>query len=345
MNIKKNNSNLVFPFYRALGITVLTIILLLVAWFAIDVWLLTFAGILLAIFLRTLNSFIKRIIHLSDKWSMTLVLGILAITLISIIGLLTPLISEQIDNLFIEIPNAWSKLQQSLSSFFNIKSISSIYHDSDLYQFFSQRKNILIQTANLFSTTFGILGSIVVFLFIGIFLAYDPHTYQQGFMKLIPSNKRKKANALFENLTLTLRWWIIGKLISMIIVGILTSLGLWMLNIPLALTLGLLAAILTFIPNIGPILSAIPAILMAVIQSPVIAFYVIILYIIIQTVESFLITPIIQEKTISLPPVLIIITQLLMALFTGILGLALATPLLAVLSVLVKRLYIEKELN
>jgi len=345
MNTQKNNRNLVFPFYRALGITVLTIILLLVTWYAIDVWLLTFAGMLFAIFLRTLNNLIKSKIHLSDSWSMTLVLGILAITLISVIGLLTPLISEQIDKLSIEIPNAWIKLQQSLSSFLNIKSISSIYHDSDLYQFFPQRKNILNQTANLFSTTFGFLGSIVVFLFIGIFLAYDPHTYQQGFLKLIPSNKRKNTKALFENLTLTLRWWLIGKLISMIIVGILTSFGLWMLDIPLALTLGLLAAILTFIPNIGPIFSAIPAILMALIQSSAIAFYVIILYIIIQTIESYLITPIIQKKMISLPPVLIIITQLLMALFTGILGLALATPLLAVLSVLIKMLYIDKELN
>lgn len=345
MNNQENNSILVFPFYRALGVTVLTIILLLVVWYAIDVWLLTFAGILLSIFLRTLNSLIKIKIHLPDSWSMTLVLFILIIAIISFIGLLTPLISEQIDNLSMEIPNAWSKLQQSLSSFFNIKSISSIYHDSDLAKLFPQGKNILTQTANLFSTTFGFLGNIVVFLFIGIFLAYDPHTYQQGFLKLIPSNKRKKTKALLDNLTLTLRWWLIGKLISMIIVGILTLLGLWMLNIPLALTLGILAGILTFIPNIGPILSAIPAILMAFIQSPAIAFYVIILYIIIQTIESFIITPIIQGKTINLPPVLIIITQLLMALFTGILGLALATPLLAVLSILIKTLYVEKELN
>lgn len=345
MNTQKNNSDLIFPFYRALGTTVLTFILLLVMWYAIDIWLITFAGILFAIFLRTLNNFIKSKIQLPDSLSMTLVLLLLAVTFISIVGFLTPLVSAQIENLSEEIPNAWSKLQQSLSSFLNTKSISSIYYDNDLYQLFPQKKDILIQTANHFSTTFGFLGSFVVFLFIGIFLAYDPHTYQQGVIKLIPPNKRKKTKALFENLTLTMRWWLIGKLISMAIVGILTSFGLWMLNIPLALTLGLLAAILTFIPNIGPLISAIPAILMALIQSPVIAFYVIILYIIIQTIESYFISPIIQEKTISLPPVLIIITQLLMALFAGILGLALATPLLAVFSVLIKMYYIDKDLN
>ena len=133
-----------------------------------------------------------------------------------------------------------------------------------------------------------------------------------------------------------------GKLLSMAIVGILTTLGLWLLNVPLALTLGLFAAFLTFVPNLGPILSAIPAVLMAVVQSSELALYVVLLYLVIQTFESYLITPLIQNNTLALPPVVIILAQLVMALFTGILGLTLATPLLAVITVVIRKCYIEK---
>lgn len=129
----------------------------------------------------------------------------------------------------------------------------------------------------------------------------------------------------------------------MFIVGVLTTLGLWFLSIPMALTLGLLAAILTFIPNIGPIISAIPAILIAFTQSPTSAVYVIALYIVIQAVESYVITPLIQGKTIAQPPALVIFSQLIMGLLTGFLGLSLATPLLAALSVIIKRIDVEKD--
>ena len=214
--------------------------------------------------------------------------------------------------------------------------------ESDLSQFFSQSKNIILQTATLFSTTFGFLGSVVVFLFIGIFLAYDPQTYRHGLIQLAPVKYHRSFDLLLKDLTVVLRWWLMGKLLSMAIVGILTTLGLWLLNVPLALTLGLFAAFLTFVPNLGPILSAIPAVLMAVVQSSELALYVVLLYLVIQTFESYLITPLIQNNTLALPPVVIILAQLVMALFTGILGLTLATPLLAVITVVIRKCYIEK---
>lgn len=338
----KNKLFFTFNVYTVIGITILTIILILVSWYVIDVLLLTFAGVLLSVFLRTLSNTIKRKIHVSDNLSMVLTLLMLIITLTIIVAIIIPIVSDQITKLFAEIPNAWNKLKQDLNTFLNLNSIYSIYQEINLDQYLAQGKTAVIQAANLFSTTFGFIGSILVFLFIGIFLAFDPETYRQGFLRLIPINKREKAKAVLDSLTVTLRWWMVGKMVSMTMVGILTSAGLWLLGVPLALTLGLLAAILTFIPNLGPILAAIPAILIAIVQSPTIAFYVIILYVSIQTIESYLITPIIHKNTISLPPVLVIIAQLVMGLLTGILGLALATPLLAVLIVIIHMLHIEK---
>jgi len=131
----------------------------------------------------------------------------------------------------------------------------------------------------------------------------------------------------------------------MLILGVLTTLGLWILGIPLALTLGIIAAVLSFIPNIGPIISAVPAILIALIESPSKALYVIFLYIGIQTVESYLITPIIQKKAVHLAPALLIAVQIMIGVLLGALGLLLATPLMVVIIVLVQMLYVQDTLG
>lgn len=317
-------------------------IIVFIAWYAIDVLLLTFAAILLAIFLRTLNHLIQRVIHLPDSLSMSLVIGIIITVFTLMITLLTPIISEQVKNLSNDIPSAWDKLKHILSSTLNLDSISSLYQQMNVPNLLPQGNNFLMHATNLFSTTFGLIGSVLVVIIMGIFLAYDPITYKEGFISLIPSSKQKKTENIIESIANILQWWIIGKMFSMVIIGILTTLGLWFLSIPMALTLGILAAILTFIPNIGPIISAIPAILVAFTQSPLSSIYVIALYIAIQTLESYIITPLIQGKIIALPPALVIFSQLIMGLLTGFLGLSLATPLLAAISVIIKKVYIEK---
>ena len=143
----------------------------------------------------------------------------------------------------------------------------------------------------------------------------------------------------------TLRWWLIGKVGSMIFIGILTWIGLSIIGVPLALTLGLIAGLLSFIPNFGPIISALPAILLAFIDSPITAVYVLILYVGVQLVESNLVTPIIERETVELPPALTIIFQLALSVMIGGLGLVLATPLLAVIMVLVQMVYIQDVLG
>ena len=140
----------------------------------------------------------------------------------------------------------------------------------------------------------------------------------------------------------TLRWWLWGKLLGMLVIGVLTTLGLWRLGVPLALTLGLLAALLTFIPNIGPILAVIPA---ALLDSPAKALYVLGLYLPIQTVESYLITPLVQRLTISMPSALTITAQLVLGVLLGAMGVVLATPLTAAAVVLMKMLYVEDALG
>ena len=142
-----------------------------------------------------------------------------------------------------------------------------------------------------------------------------------------------------------LRWWLLGKMVAMVLVGTLTTIGLWLLGIPLPVALGVIAAMLTFIPNFGPVLSAIPALLLAFVASPMSAVYVGLLYLVIQTVESYLITPLIQQRTVSLPPALTVLAQVGMGVLFGVPGIVLAAPMAAMAMVLVTKLYIEDRLE
>ena len=178
-----------------------------------------------------------------------------------------------------------------------------------------------------------------------IYLASEPRFYVRGFLRLFPENRRQRALEILKEIVDTLGWWLIGKFASMLFIGITTWIGLYFLGVPLSLSLGLIAGLLAFIPNFGPILSVIPAVLLAFIESPIKAVYVLALYIGVQVVESNIVTPYIERRTIELPPVLTISAQLALGILLGGIGLVLATPLLAATMVLVQTIYIEDVLG
>jgi predicted PurR-regulated permease PerM len=189
------------------------------------------------------------------------------------------------------------------------------------------------------------IANFFIAILVAIYLASEPQTYIHGFTKLFPLGRRARVREVLAEIGETLQWWLVGKSGSMLVIGILTWIGLSIIGVPLALTLGLIAGLLSFIPNFGPILSAIPAILLAFIESPVSALYVIGLYVGIQLFESNLVTPWIERQTVELPPALTILSQLTLAVLIGGLGLVLATPVLAVIMVLVQMLYIQDVLG
>jgi predicted PurR-regulated permease PerM len=192
-----------------------------------------------------------------------------------------------------------------------------------------------------FQSTFGVLGDIYVILFIGIFFTISPKTYTKGMVVLIPPRGQEKADQVLDKLGEQLLNWLKGKLFSMFVVFVLTAIGLAIIGIPLWLVLALLAGLISFIPNFGPLIAFIPALLVALMQSPQTAALVAGLYIIIQFIESNFITTLVQKKLLNMPPALIIIAQLIMGLLTGAWGLVLATPLIVIVIVLVQELYLK----
>lgn len=327
----------------AVGIITLAIFLSLLLWYAADVLLLAFAGILLAIFLRSLSDWVSESTPLSGGWS----LGVVVVGLISIltigIWLLAPGVADQIDELQKKLPQSVQQLERHVESYeWGRKALAQVPNANELVP---DKADVLARVTGVFSTTFGAIANFFIIIFIGLYVAAEPRLYSDGLIRLVPLNRRQRAREVLDEVGSTLRWWLIGKVASMIVVGVSTVVGLWLLDIPLALTLGLLAALLTFIPNVGPILSVVPAMLLALMQSPMQALYVALLYLGIQTVESYFLTPLMQKRTVSLPPALTIFTQVLFGVMVGSLGFVLATPLTAAAIVMVKMLYIQDALK
>ena len=317
---------------------VTTVIVLLVLWFTIEVFLLLFAGILLGVFLRGLARLFSEKTGLTIRWSVLVVLALLVLLGTGVWFLLASQISEQLSTLTESLPKAVANFREQIGGTEWGKWLLGQIPDGG---FTLGSGSFLGSFTSFFSSTFGIIANIVFVIIIGIYLAVGPGEYRKGFLFLFPRKMRGRAGEVVDEVVQALRWWLWGQLSSMTIVGVLTAIGLTILGIPLAFSLGILAALLAFIPNFGPIISMIPPALLALMESPSHMLYVVLLYLGVQTVESYLITPQIHKRTISLPPVFTLITQILFGLLFGFPGLVLATPLAVVLLVVVKMIYVE----
>jgi len=258
------------------------------------------------------------------------------------IGGAAPAVSAQVDELSRSLPKALERGATALDRYdWGRALVERARHLDD----FLVRRETLSRAGGILSSTAGAIGGFLVFLFIGLFVAFEPEVYRSGLVRLMPPRARKRGGELLTETAHVLRMWMAGKLLSMLVVGIATWLGLFLLGVPLGLTLALLAAVLTFIPNFGPVLSAVPAILLGFLDGPSKALYVGLLYIGVQTVESYVLTPLVQKKTVSLPPAVGLVGQVVMGSLAGGLGVVVATPLTAATLVLVKQLYVRDVLG
>lgn len=324
-----------------IGFVVLTFLLVTLLYFTFDVVLLIFAAALLAIFLRGLAEILGRFIDLSEGWLVLLVTTLLIAVLAAAISLLAPSVAEQVQHLREELPRSAQATANYISQFgWGRALIEQLPSINDVRQYISPA-TLLSGVGGFFTSTIGVVGNVLMTFLLAVYFASEPRLYIRGLVKLFPKARRHRATQVIASVGETLRWWLIGKAGSMIFIGLVTWIGLSILGVPLALTLGLIAGLLSFIPNFGPIMSAVPALLLAFIESPITALYVLILYIGVQLLESNVVTPLIERETVELPPALTIIFQLALALMVGGLGLVLATPLLAVIMVVIQMVYVQ----
>ena len=191
------------------------------------------------------------------------------------------------------------------------------------------------------SSTLEAITGILIIVFLSIYIAVDPAMYHRGIMLLFPQRKRQRAGEVLSAIAAALRKWLITQLFAMLTIGSVTTIVLLVLRVKAAFALGLFAGLFEFIPTVGPIVSALPAIAMGFLDSPEKALYVMIAYVGIQFFENHMLIPLLMKGGMNLPPALTVFSQALMALTFGFLGLMCAVPLLAATVVAVKMLYVE----
>jgi predicted PurR-regulated permease PerM len=208
-----------------------------------------------------------------------------------------------------------------------------------------QASGALSGLARFANLTFGAVANVILIVFLALYLAADPKPYARGLVHLIPRAVRPRFAIALDASGVALRRWLLGQLVAMLVVGVVTGVGLWLLDVPLALSLGLIAGVLEFIPFVGPILSAIPAVLVAFTHEPMTPVYVALLYLGVQQIEGSVLMPLIQRWAVSLPPALGLIGVVVFGVLFGVLGVLFATPLMVVVMVLVQKLYVEGALE
>lgn len=192
--------------------------------------------------------------------------------------------------------------------------------------------------------TFAVVAAMVLVIFLALYIASEPATYRRGVLLLVPQHRRPTVETLLDALGAALTTWFGTQLIAMAVIGTVTTILLSIIGVRAALPLGVIAGIFEFIPNVGPTLSAIPAILMGLVDSPRMALIVVGVYWGIQFLENNLLIPYLMKEQLDLPPALTLVTQVVMAYVFGFLGLFVAIPLLATIVVLVRMFWVEDDL-
>jgi predicted PurR-regulated permease PerM len=322
------------------AVVALFAVLIFLTWAIADMLLLLFAGVLLGVVLRTLAKPIARRTPLGDKLSLLIVVLVLFIILAIVGWLFVPEIVNQTEQLVDGVTAAIKQIEQILSQYGWGERLLEDTFGEDLEQL-PIPDNLLTNITGTFTVTLTTLAHILFIVFVGFFVAIDPELYRSGIVSLIPPGGRKRSREVINNVVEGLRAWLLGRVISMVAVGIVAGIGLSILGIPLAFLLGLITGILEFVPIVGPILSAVLPILIAFTIGPMQAVYVALFYLVLQQLEGNILTPIVQQKVVSLPPVLTLAAVLVMGFLFGPIGIIIATPLAVVLFILVKMLYLQ----
>lgn len=317
----------------------------------IEVLLVIFAAVLLAVAITGVRCIIQHRTPLSEGWSLVATYALVVVLITGAAAVIWPQLSEQIPKFIDQVPKALEELgemadrmpwvEQAIES----ASDSNGEGDEDGGGNGGNGFNLPSHALGVFSTTLGAITSFSLIVLIGIYFTLSPGAYVRNLLIMVPRAQRERAEEVMQAQTQSLRFWLLGRLASMVFVGVLSWIGLMLLGVPMAFTLALIAGLATFIPYIGPILGAIPALMVALLEGPTVVLYVAILYFLVETAESSLIYPLATKKAVHVAPAYTVIIQLAGGVVAGIPGVILATPLAVIGAVTIQLLYVEDVLG
>lgn len=328
------------PFVRR---ALCVLVLVGLAWVLIELsglLLLIFGAVLVAIVFDALAEPIARLTRLPHRWA--LLLAILVVFTVLALGgwLFGARVNSQFAELQQTLPRAWRALETWLGETALGDRLLEEARGWSL-----SGTGLLRNVGSAAVATVGALGGLLLVVVAGIYLAAQPRMYHAGLLQLIPARSREAARETAVAVGRALRAWLGAQVIAMVAVGALTSLGLWAIGLPSVLALGMLAALAEFVPIIGPIIAAIPSLLIALTLGVDTVLWTLGLYIFIQQVEGNVIMPMVTRRAVALPPALALFSVVALGLLFGPLGVMLGAPLAIVLFVLVREVYVKRVLG
>jgi predicted PurR-regulated permease PerM len=198
---------------------------------------------------------------------------------------------------------------------------------------------------NVFTVSVRFLVGLVVTVIAGFYIAAQPELYRNGLAKLFPRRLRKEANETLDDIGLALRLWLIADLMQMVIIGALTTGAVWLIGLPSPLALGVIAGLAEFVPYVGPIVAAIPAVLVATTQGTNAVIWTAIAYLIIHQIEGNVVAPLIQRQLIFIPPAVMLLAIVTVLFVFGGFSVIFAGPIAVIIFVAVNKLYVRDSLH
>jgi predicted PurR-regulated permease PerM len=321
-------------FLIALGLLVLALLL----WKLSDVLLLAFGAVLVAIILHAAADALVRYMRVPDRWGLTVAGLVIFVAFIGLAALFGTQVRAQFSNVVERLPFAVDNFSKNLG----LGSVSD-----DIAEMISNTPTggLAARIAGIGGAILNGLANFLLVVIAGLYIAANPRLYTRGLIKLFPKHQHERVESSLDASGQVLRLWLMAQLFAMTCVAILSTTAYWLIGLPSPIGLGVIAGIMDFIPFLGPILGAVPAVLIAFSVSGEAALWTILAVLVIQQIEGNVIQPLVARSMISIPPAMALFAILVGSILFGTLGLIFGFPLAIVTYVLVKKLYVRETLG
>lgn len=305
--------------------------------YALPVLCLIFAGIIFGIFLSAAADVLSRRLRLPRAPALLIILIVLLATGMAMVFVIGPQVVEQAGELARRVPELWRASEAAIRRSEIGVTILDLVREAmgepdalpDLSAIIAESTQMIGRLTGIFSSVVGTLFGAIIMIAMAAYIAFEPKLYRQGVLFVTPAHRRGMVNHMMDRVAVVVAWWFVGQGLSMLVLGSIMTLGLWVIGVPFALLFGLFTALMTFIPNLGPVIAAIPVLLMALTQSIEQTLLALILIVVLQNVEGLLLTPMVHRRIIALPPALVLAALLVLGSLVGLIGALIAMPLVA----------------
>ena len=322
-------------FAKRVAVALALAALALFLWKIAPVLMLGFAGIVLATAVRAAAAPLARRLGLSHAWAVTIVFALFLLAVAGGSYLFGKRIAHETTALWDAVKDAGEKVHAKLDATpagsWVLENLQGATDPEAMAKVFKGTV-----------TVFGGLADVVLVFFLALYFAMDRATYRNGFLLLLPDAARDRVGGAIDAAGRALRLWLAGQLAAMLAVGVATAIGLWLVGVPLAIPLGILSGILDFVPFVGPLIAAVPGVMVAFAQGSDVALYATLVYVVVQFIEGHVVIPIAQKWAVEMPPVLGLMSIVAFGVVFGFIGVLFAMPLTVVMVVLIRKLWLPQ---